>query len=66
MSSSSLYAATKACNELMAFTILIAWNALTGVRLFTVYGPWKTDMAAFGFLRKILAPKRLRFLIMEI
>ena len=57
----SLYAATKACNELMAFTYShLHGIPLTGVRLFTVYGPWgRPDMAAFGFLRKILASEEI-------
>ncbi|PZD74212.1 UDP-N-acetylglucosamine 4-epimerase [Acaryochloris thomasi RCC1774] len=52
----SLYAATKKANELMAFTYshLYALPA-TGLRFFTVYGPWgRPDMAYFSFTRSIL------------
>jgi UDP-glucuronate 4-epimerase len=53
----SLYAATKKSNELMAHTYshLFALPA-TGLRFFTVYGPWgRPDMALFLFTKKILA-----------
>lgn len=53
----SLYAATKKANELMAHTYshLFALPT-TGLRFFTVYGPWgRPDMALFLFTRKILA-----------
>ncbi|MBM3346942.1 MAG: NAD-dependent epimerase [Betaproteobacteria bacterium] len=53
----SLYAATKRANELMAHTYshLFALPA-TGLRFFTVYGPWgRPDMALFKFTRWILA-----------
>jgi UDP-glucuronate 4-epimerase len=53
----SLYAATKRANELMAHTYshLFALPA-TGLRFFTVYGPWgRPDMALFKFTRGILA-----------
>ncbi|MCB1438113.1 MAG: NAD-dependent epimerase [Rhodobiaceae bacterium] len=53
----SLYAATKRANELMAHTYshLFALPA-TGLRFFTVYGPWgRPDMALFLFTRAILA-----------
>ncbi len=53
----SLYAATKKANELMAhcYSHLYALPA-TGLRFFTVYGPWgRPDMALFLFTRKILA-----------
>jgi UDP-glucuronate 4-epimerase len=52
----SLYAATKKANELMAHTYshLFALPA-TGLRFFTVYGPWgRPDMSAFLFTRAIL------------
>ena len=52
----SLYAATKKANELMAHTYshLFALPA-TGLRFFTVYGPWgRPDMALFKFTRAIL------------
>ncbi len=53
----SLYAATKAANELMAHTYahLYALHA-TGLRFFTVYGPWgRPDMAPLLFSRAVLA-----------
>jgi UDP-glucuronate 4-epimerase len=53
----SLYAATKKANELMAHTYshLFALPT-TGLRFFTVYGPWgRPDMALFLFARRILA-----------
>ena len=53
----SLYAATKRANELMAhaYSHLFAIPA-TGLRFFTVYGPWgRPDMALFKFTRAILA-----------
>lgn len=52
----SLYAATKRANELMAhaYSHLFGLPA-TGVRLFTVYGPWgRPDMAVFRFTRAIV------------
>ncbi len=53
----SLYAATKKSNELMAHTYSHLFNIpTTGLRFFTVYGPWgRPDMALFSFTRKILA-----------
>ncbi len=53
----SLYAATKKSNELMAHTYSHLFNIpTTGLRFFTVYGPWgRPDMALFMFTRKILA-----------
>ena len=52
----SLYAATKKANELMAHTYAHLFNIpCTGLRFFTVYGPWgRPDMALFLFTRKIL------------
>lgn len=53
----SLYGATKRANELMAhaYSHLFAIPA-TGLRFFTVYGPWgRPDMAYFSFTRKIAA-----------
>jgi UDP-glucuronate 4-epimerase len=51
----SLYAATKKANELMAHTYSIAYKLpVTGLRFFTVYGPWgRPDMAYFKFARAI-------------
>src|SRR5690554_1718903 len=53
----SLYAATKKSNELMAHTYSHLYNLpTTGLRFFTVYGPWgRPDMALFIFTKKILA-----------
>ena len=53
----SLYAATKKANELMAHTYAHLYRLpVTGLRFFTVYGPWgRPDMALFLFTRKILA-----------
>lgn len=53
----SLYAATKKANELMAHTYSSLFQLpTTGVRFFTVYGPWgRPDMALFKFTQSILA-----------
>ncbi|HIB50144.1 MAG TPA: NAD-dependent epimerase [Phycisphaerales bacterium] len=53
----SLYAATKKSNELMAHTYSNLFNLpTTGLRFFTVYGPWgRPDMALFIFTKAILA-----------
>jgi UDP-glucuronate 4-epimerase len=53
----SLYAASKKANELMAHTYSNLYKLpTTGLRFFTVYGPWgRPDMALFIFTRKILA-----------
>ncbi|MDP8984394.1 MAG: NAD-dependent epimerase [Pseudomonadota bacterium] len=53
----SLYAATKKANELMAHSYSSLYGLpTTGLRFFTVYGPWgRPDMALFTFTRKILA-----------
>jgi UDP-glucuronate 4-epimerase len=55
----SLYAATKKANELMAHTYSHLYQVpTTGLRFFTVYGPWgRPDMALFAFTRNILAGK---------
>jgi UDP-glucuronate 4-epimerase len=52
----SLYAATKRCNELMAYTYSHLYPLpTTGLRFFTVYGPWgRPDMAIFSFTKAIL------------
>ncbi len=52
----SLYAATKKANELMAHTYANLYNLpCTGLRFFTVYGPWgRPDMALFLFTKAIL------------
>ncbi|MBE7437698.1 MAG: NAD-dependent epimerase [Spirochaetales bacterium] len=53
----SLYAASKKANELMAHTYSHLFGLpTTGLRFFTVYGPWgRPDMALFIFVQKILA-----------
>jgi UDP-glucuronate 4-epimerase len=53
----SIYAATKKANELMAHTYSHLYRLpTTGLRFFTVYGPWgRPDMALFLFTRKMLA-----------
>ena len=52
----SLYAATKKSNELVAHSYAHLFGLpCTGLRFFTVYGPWgRPDMALFGFTKKIL------------
>ena len=58
----SLYAATKKSNELMAYTYSHLYNiAATGLRFFTVYGPYgRPDMAYFGFTKKIYAGEPIK------
>lgn len=58
----SLYAATKKANELMAHTYSHLFGLpTTGLRFFTVYGPWgRPDMALFKFTRAILAGEPLQ------
>ena len=58
----SLYAATKKANELMAHTYSHLFGlAATGLRFFTVYGPWgRPDMAPMLFARAILAGEPIR------
>ncbi len=55
----SIYAATKKANELMAHTYSHLYRLpTTGLRFFTVYGPWgRPDMALFKFTHNILAGK---------
>ena len=55
----SLYAASKKANELMAHTYSHLYQLpTTGLRFFTVYGPWgRPDMALFLFTKNILAGK---------
>ncbi len=52
----SLYAATKKANELMAHSYSSLYGLpVTGLRFFTVYGPWgRPDMALFKFTERIL------------
>ena len=58
----SLYAATKKANELMAHTYSHLFGLpTTGLRFFTVYGPWgRPDMALFLFTKAILAGEPVR------
>jgi len=58
----SLYAASKKANELMAHTYSHLYRLpTTGLRFFTVYGPWgRPDMALFRFTRAILAGEPIR------
>lgn len=58
----SLYAATKKSNELMAHVYSHLYNIpTTGLRFFTVYGPWgRPDMAYFSFTKNILAGKTIK------
>jgi len=55
----SLYAASKKANELMAHTYAHLYGLpCTGIRFFTVYGPWgRPDMAYFSFTKAILEEK---------
>jgi UDP-glucuronate 4-epimerase len=57
----SLYAASKKANELMAHTYSSLYQLpTTGLRFFTVYGPWgRPDMAPFLFAKAILAGKSI-------
>ena len=58
----SMYAATKKANELMAHTYSHLYNLpATGLRFFTVYGPWgRPDMALFLFTKSILENKPIK------
>ncbi len=57
----SLYAASKKANELMAHTYAHLYGLpCTGIRFFTVYGPWgRPDMAYFSFTKAILEEKTI-------
>ena len=57
----SLYAASKRSNELMAHTYSYLYQLpTTGLRFFTVYGPWgRPDMALFKFTKNILEEKSI-------
>ena len=58
----SLYAATKKADELMAYSYSKLYGIpATGLRFFTVYGPWgRPDMAPFLFMKSILEGKPIR------
>lgn len=57
----SFYAATKAANELMAYTFSQLYGLkATGLRFFTVYGPWgRPDMAPILFSRAVIAGRAI-------
>ena len=57
----SLYAATKKSNELQAFSYSHLYDLpITGLRFFTVYGPWgRPDMAYFKFTKAILKGEKI-------
>jgi UDP-glucuronate 4-epimerase len=57
----SLYAATKRADEVMSWTYSHLYNIpTTGLRFFTVYGPWgRPDMAYYTFTKNILADKAI-------
>ena len=58
----SLYAATKKANELMAHVYSKLYGIpATGLRFFTVYGPWgRPDMAYFGFTNKLIKGEKIQ------
>ncbi|MBR4462512.1 MAG: SDR family NAD(P)-dependent oxidoreductase [Erysipelotrichaceae bacterium] len=58
----SLYAATKKADELFAYTYSHLYGInVTGLRFFTVYGPYgRPDMAYFSFTRKLLNGEKIR------
>ena len=58
----SLYAATKRADEIMAWTYAHLYHVpTTGLRFFTVYGPWgRPDMAYYGFTKQILAGEAIK------
>lgn len=60
-SPASLYAATKKANEVLAYSYHHLYNlSVTGLRFFTVYGPWgRPDMAYYSFTKAILENKPL-------
>jgi UDP-glucuronate 4-epimerase len=57
----SFYASSKRCNELMAHSYSNIYNLpVTGLRYFSVYGPWgRPDMSLFIFTKKILSKKKI-------
>ena len=63
----SIYAASKKSNELIAYTYSHLYNLnTTGLRFFTVYGPWgRPDMAMYIFTDKIRNGKKYQCLTME-
>ena len=63
----SLYAASKKANELMAHTYSHLYELpTTGLRFFTVYGPWEDQIWLYLSLQKpYYLEKRFKYLIME-
>lgn len=59
---SSLYAATKKADELLAYTYSSLYHIpVTGLRFFTVYGPFgRPDMAYFGFTNKLVKGEKIQ------
>jgi UDP-glucuronate 4-epimerase len=57
----SLYASTKRCNEIIAHSYSHLYKMkITGLRFFSVYGPWgRPDMAYFKFVKNILNQKQI-------
>ena len=64
----SLYAASKKSNELMAHTYSHLFGLpTTGLRFFTVYGPWgRPDMALFLFTKKILVGEPVSYTHLDV
>ena len=60
-----IYAATKKSNELLAYSYSSLYNLkTTGLRFFTIYGPWaRPDMALYKFTKNILKKKKLPCII---
>ena len=58
----SIYAASKKANELMAYTYSHLYNLnTTGLRFFTVYGPWgRPDMAMYIFAKKMMRGEKIQ------
>ena len=58
----SLYAATKKCNEVLAYAYSELYDIpATGLRFFTVYGPWgRPDMAYYSFAEKLAGGEKIR------
>ena len=58
----SLYASTKRCNEIIAHSYSHLYGLkITGLRFFTVYGPWgRPDMAYYKFVKNILQKKPIQ------
>ena len=57
----SIYAATKKCDEVLAYTYSSLYNMpVTGLRFFTVYGPYgRPDMAYFNFTNKLINNEKI-------